>query len=894
MAIKNRFASETYVNDIIENNNIEINNTINQLQQGKVDQKELENYALKNEIPTVPVQSVNGKTGAVQLSASEVGALPNTTKIPANTSDLTNNSGFITKTVTDLANYYLKTEVYTQDEIDNKLSAIPKFAIEVVSTLPTANISETTVYLVASGNEEHNLYTEYIYVDGQWEYLGKQTVDLTNYVKRAELSNYYLKTEMDSLLTTIRNSIPTQLSQLTEDSTHRVVTDAEKQTWNAKSNFSGSYNDLTNKPTIPSLTGYAKTADHYTKTESDNKYQSKGNYLTEVPSEYITETELTAKGYAKTSQIPVKTSQLTNDSNFATTSDITNEINKFGGTVEITSANPTKENTVLTINPNAEEVQVYTVEEVDDIVEELSQEKIGYNDLAEAIENEKGNIVNSILEALQGLPVFGVVDENNTITVTSQLSGGTYTLMYENEDGTLLKVGTITVESGKIIIVNLLESAIGAQGTVLNDVGYADGYYLSGNANVSENNSYLSTDATHFTTGCIPYTKAQAEAGVPIYVKGITLDTSQSHTRMCAYPNYDYSTYLDPIKFSAGDSYISVETLGDKYYKITPKANFISTMNNDFKYVRFSFTGSGNGVIITVDQEIVDSEIEEPETYKNWIKYSVDATGADYVGHNGEDGYSVGYRVNSSGVEEAVSGMCCTGYIPYDSETIRLKNVTIAGTKTPYIAVYLGDKTFQQVVSLTDTLKDDGTGVYTGSVSCREKGWIRITCGVIDDTSILTINEAIADDGTSTSELFVPTTCTLNARLGSSGSESSQNSTFITDYIDIGDLEPSGSRTILFSGFQIQMGRTSSPYTGIEVFDASKTRLGKDDTEYNDAIEYDESGTKTFKATVNNPSTSKTARYIRVYGHLGEEYATIGTNALTSTDQLTSCSLILA
>lgn len=142
-------------------------------------------------------------------------------------------------------------------------------------------------------------------------------------------------------------------------------------------------------------------------------------------------------------------------------------------------------------------------------------------------------------------------------------------------------------------------------------------------------------------------------------------------------------------------------------------------------------------------------------------------------------------------------------------------------------------------------------------------------------------------------ELFVPATCTLNSRLGSSGTSSSQNSTFVTDYIDIGDLAPGGSRTILFSGFQIQMGRSGSPYTGIEIYDSSKGRIGKDDTEYNDPIEYDESGTKTFKATVNNPSTSKTARYIRVYGHLGEEYSIQGTTALTSTDQLANCSLIL-
>lgn len=33
-------------------------------------------YALKSEIPTIPVQSVNGKTGAVQLSAADVGAQP--------------------------------------------------------------------------------------------------------------------------------------------------------------------------------------------------------------------------------------------------------------------------------------------------------------------------------------------------------------------------------------------------------------------------------------------------------------------------------------------------------------------------------------------------------------------------------------------------------------------------------------------------------------------------------------------------------------------------------------------------------------------------------------------------------------------------------------------------
>ena len=64
-----------------------------------------------------------------------------------------------------------------------ELSAIPKFAIQVVTSLPTSNISATTVYLLSSGSENNNLYTEYIYVNSKWEKLGEQKVDLTNYVK---------------------------------------------------------------------------------------------------------------------------------------------------------------------------------------------------------------------------------------------------------------------------------------------------------------------------------------------------------------------------------------------------------------------------------------------------------------------------------------------------------------------------------------------------------------------------------------------------------------------------------------------------------------------------------------------------------------------------------------
>lgn len=57
--------------------------------------------------------------------------------------------------------------------------------------------------------------------------------------------------EVNASIAEVEGDIPTALSELTQDSQHRTVTNTEKATWNNKSDFSGSYNDLTDKPTIP-------------------------------------------------------------------------------------------------------------------------------------------------------------------------------------------------------------------------------------------------------------------------------------------------------------------------------------------------------------------------------------------------------------------------------------------------------------------------------------------------------------------------------------------------------------------------------------------------------------------------------------------------------------------
>lgn len=65
----------------------------------------------------------------------------------------------------------------------------------VVAELPSVGISTTTIYLVPSDNpQSENIYDEYINLDGTsagWEKIGSTEIDL---------SNYYTKTETDTLL----------------------------------------------------------------------------------------------------------------------------------------------------------------------------------------------------------------------------------------------------------------------------------------------------------------------------------------------------------------------------------------------------------------------------------------------------------------------------------------------------------------------------------------------------------------------------------------------------------------------------------------------------------------------------------------------------------------------
>ena len=108
---------------------------------------------------------------------------------PTKLSDFTNDENFITNTANNLSNYYLKTETYTQSEVNDLISQLASLSVKIVESLPTTDISTTTIYLInVSGT---NNYNQWMYINNAWANIGSTSVDLTN---------YYTKTQVDTLL----------------------------------------------------------------------------------------------------------------------------------------------------------------------------------------------------------------------------------------------------------------------------------------------------------------------------------------------------------------------------------------------------------------------------------------------------------------------------------------------------------------------------------------------------------------------------------------------------------------------------------------------------------------------------------------------------------------------
>lgn len=152
----------------------------------KVD-KEVGKALSTNDFTTAEKNKLTGIEAGAEVNVIESIVLNGVVISPVNKAV---NINVITRTVANLANYYLKTETYTKTEVDNLLSAMASLTLEIVEELPVSDISTTTIYLVPVSGQT-NVYMQYAYINNDWAQLGTTQVDLTN---------YYTKTQVDTLL----------------------------------------------------------------------------------------------------------------------------------------------------------------------------------------------------------------------------------------------------------------------------------------------------------------------------------------------------------------------------------------------------------------------------------------------------------------------------------------------------------------------------------------------------------------------------------------------------------------------------------------------------------------------------------------------------------------------
>lgn len=199
---------------------------------------------------------------------------------------------------TALATKADKSTTYNKTEVDSKVSTINQtkqdkltagsgIKIEnntisstldvqlykIVDSLPTQDVELGKIYLVLSETStESNKYTEYVYVNNEWEIIGSYTanVDLSGYLTKTDAAstyqpkgNYALKTEIPDVSTKADTSyVNTQIQTVNTE----INKKANKADLHAVAT-SGNYNDLTNK--LKAGSGVTITSDNTINTSVD-------------------------------------------------------------------------------------------------------------------------------------------------------------------------------------------------------------------------------------------------------------------------------------------------------------------------------------------------------------------------------------------------------------------------------------------------------------------------------------------------------------------------------------------------------------------------------------------------------------------------------------------------
>ena len=230
------------------------------------------------------------------------------------------NEGVVTTIYKD--DFILTEEVTFKGGNYDNITLVPELEEQAI------NVEPELIVINTSGTSDYNSLSNKPQINNV-ELAGNKTLDELGIQAKGD---YALSDDVNAQISELQEEIPTKVSQLLNDSGYitaetdptvptwvKGITEDNISNWNNKSNFSGSYDDLTDKPTIPTTTSQlindsdfidvtVNNLENYTPTSDLANVATSGSYndLSNQPT------------------IPTNTSQLTNDSDFTTNAYVDN------------------------------------------------------------------------------------------------------------------------------------------------------------------------------------------------------------------------------------------------------------------------------------------------------------------------------------------------------------------------------------------------------------------------------------------------------------------------------------------------------------------------------------------------------------------------------------------
>ena len=170
------------------------------------------------------------KTVAFTGAYSDLTGTPTIPSVPTKVSAFTNDAGYITKAVSDLENYYKKSETYTQTEITTLIQQARSATFQIVQTLPSTG-EANVIYLLPKSGTAGDVYDEYLWLSGAWEKIGTTEIDLSDYYTKSQSDGKYINKTGDASNATAAFVEATADAEITSGSTLSVLFGQIKRTF---------------------------------------------------------------------------------------------------------------------------------------------------------------------------------------------------------------------------------------------------------------------------------------------------------------------------------------------------------------------------------------------------------------------------------------------------------------------------------------------------------------------------------------------------------------------------------------------------------------------------------------------------------------------------------------